>query len=136
MSKQCGSSGKILKKKGSEPVLSPSTSIPSMSAMPNGLVRPTSNPQARAEGAGKTLSRCDAILARTAKLKPRFLVEYCEYARNQYDGLGQEPGVTALNGYFVIDRVRSTYVILRGIPIGMRYVSHMLHTWLKHCRRG
>lgn len=45
-------------------------------------------------------------------------VEYCEFARSQYNGLGQEQGVTALNGYFIIDRVRQSYVILRGIPIG------------------
>lgn len=27
--------------------------------------------------------------------------------------------MTALNGYFVVDRVRQSYAILRGIPIGV-----------------
>lgn len=98
--KLCSGNSKAPRKKASEPVLSASTSQPSqMPVMPNGLVRPPSNPQLRAERAGKTL------------------IEYCEFARSQYDGLGQEQGVTALNGYFVIDRVRQSYVILRGIPI-------------------
>lgn len=56
--KLCCGNSKAPRKKASEPVLSASTSQPSqMPVMPNGLVRPPSNPQLRAERAGKTLSR-------------------------------------------------------------------------------
>lgn len=58
LAKICGSVGKMPKKKASENLLNTNSSQPSpMTVMPNGLVRPPSNPQMRAERAGKTLSR-------------------------------------------------------------------------------
>lgn len=58
LTKICGSVGKMPKKKVSENLLNANSSQPSpMTVMPNGLVRPPSNPQMRAERAGKTLSR-------------------------------------------------------------------------------
>jgi hypothetical protein len=67
--KQCGSSGKAIKKRASEPTLSASmvAGIPQMTPMPNGLVRMPSNPQARAEGAGKILSG-SALMRRISQL--------------------------------------------------------------------
>jgi hypothetical protein len=57
LTKLCNGAGKAPKKKPSEAVLNASTSQPPpMAAMPNGMVRPSSNPQMRAERAGKTLS--------------------------------------------------------------------------------
>jgi len=62
LAKQCNGGGKAPKKKASEPVLSASTSQPTqMTVMPNGLVRPPSNPQLRAERAGKTLSKLSSF---------------------------------------------------------------------------
>lgn len=92
-----------MRKKSSE--LSLSNGIPAQmatipSVMANGMGHLPHNPAHRAEQAGKTL------------------IEYCEFARQHYEGLGQDQGVTALNGYFSIDRVRQSFVVLRGIPIG------------------
>jgi hypothetical protein len=60
----CGGNGKAVKKRGSESSLSaPVTPMMTMAMppMPNGLVRPPSNPAARAESAGKTLSMSDYL---------------------------------------------------------------------------
>lgn len=60
--KTCNSVGKAPRKKGSEAGLTASTSQPSsLNLMPNGMVRPPSNPQLRAERAGKTLSKSTIV---------------------------------------------------------------------------
>ena len=59
--KVCGSPGKAIKKKNSEPNLAnPSLAMMGIPSMPNGLVRP-SNPVNRAEAAGKTLSKLSCL---------------------------------------------------------------------------
>lgn len=119
---RCNSSTKSVMKKASEGMLQPggmtSMSLPPMPLASNGLVQPAANPALRAEVAGKTLSKRLIVLKRPYIADDITAVDYCEFARKHYEGVGQEQGVTAVNGYFIVDRVRSSYVILRGIPIG------------------